>query len=195
MLVKSTNQEKTRAALTPTDVPLEALPVVEISADELRRATEIAQHRNTSYQRIDGGTLFNNTDSLRNHEIGVLGELAVAKLYNVSIDTGIYGSGDDGYDVSFLGQDVDVKTTATDKMRLPELLVRADKDLAADLYVRAHVIDFSATHARIRLIGYATRGTVAEREPSCHPGDTANYVLPPSELTILPHVQRCHDCE
>lgn len=194
MSVKSTNQEKPLVTLAPTDVPLEALPVVEITADQLQRATNIAQRRNTSYQRINGGVLFDDTSSLRSHEIGVLGELAVAKLYDANIDTETYCSGDDGRDVSFLGQEVDVKTTATDKMRLPELLVRADKELSADLYVRAHVIDWSETHARVRLIGYATRETVADREPRQHPGNTENYVVSPSELTMLPHVQRCHDC-
>ena len=172
--------------LSPADVPIDALPVVELTTEHIEKALDLAERRNDSYQEIDGGLVFGNRDSLTCHQIGLLGELAVAHLYGISLDTNEYRNGDDGKDHSLFGTDLDVKATATRKVRLPELLVQSDKPLRAELYIRAHVIDWGSSGARVRLIGCASRDVVEEQTPRCHPGSTKNYVVTPEEMDFLP---------
>jgi hypothetical protein len=185
---KHSHREKT-LGLTPADVPLEALPVVRLTREEIERGLSLAEGRNDSYQDIDGGDVFGDLSSIDSHRRGILGELAVAKFYGISIDTAVYDNGDDGRDFQLFDEtiDVDVKTTATTKMRLPELLVKADKEPRADLFIRAHIINGNRTEVRVRLLGYARAATVTDRRPRRHPGQTRNYVVEPNELTMLPH--------
>jgi hypothetical protein len=173
--------------LTAADVPLEALPVVRLTREEINRGLRLAKRRNASYRDISGGDVFGNLGSLDSHQRGILGELAVAKFYGISVDSEIYEFGDGGRDFQLFDDDVDVKTTATTKMRLPELLVRSDKEVRADLFVRAHIINGNRTEVRVRLVGYATSDTVTNRKPRRHPGQTKNYVVEPNELMLLPH--------
>lgn len=185
MSQKHLHREKSLGPLAPADVPLEALPVVELTEEQIKKALELADKRNDSYDPIDGGDVFGSRDSLTTHQIGVLGEIAVAQLYGLSVDESTYRRGDDGQDLTLFGAGIDVKATAT-TMRRPELLVRVDKPLSSDLYIRAHVIDWTSSGARVRLIGCATRDTVQSRTPRRHPGSRKNYVVPPEEMDFLP---------
>lgn len=189
MSITDSNREKSLGTMSPASVPLRALPVVELTTEQLRRVDALAEQRSETYDPIDGGVLFGERDSLTSHQIGLLGELAVAQFYNLSIDSNIYELGDDGTDLELHGESIDVKATATDAMERPELLVRADKSLSADLYVRAHVINWDRTGARVRIIGAASKSVVEDREPQRHPWETKNYVVPPRELTFLPALQ------
>lgn len=182
------NREKA-LGMSPASVPLSALPTVELSNEQLQRVNELAQQRSESYKQIGGGVLFGSQDSLTSHEVGLLGELAVAQLYGLSIDSGVYQRGDDGTDLMLRGMSIDVKTTATDAMKKPELLIRADKSLDADLYVRAHVIEYDSSGARVRILGAASKSLVKDRKPKRHPGTTLNYVIMPRELSLLPMLQ------
>jgi hypothetical protein len=190
MSITHTNRDKFLGTISPADVPLEVLPVVELTANELRRIDELAQRRCKSYTPIDGGVIFTGSNSsassLSRHVIGLLGECAVAKFYSLSVDSDVYQFGDDGIDLELYGESIDVKTTATTALDLPELLVRADKTLQSDIYVRAHVIDWDETGARVRIIGAASQEVVKNREPQRHPGSTKNYVVTPRELDLLP---------
>jgi hypothetical protein len=67
--------------LTAADVPLEALPVVRLTREEINRGLRLAKRRNASYRDISGGDVFGNLGSLDSHQRGILGELAVAKFY------------------------------------------------------------------------------------------------------------------
>ena len=179
--------------LGPSDVPLQSLPVVELSEEQLEQADAIAKRRNKSYSDIDGGVLFDDCDSLQSHEIGVLGELAVAEFYNASVDGETHPFGDNGSDIELWGgKRADVKTTATDKLALPQLLVRADKDVCADVYIRTHIIKCEPDRVKVRLLGYASQALVKGREPRRHPGTAKNFVVEPRELSLLPFVQDCH---
>ena len=192
MSIKHSDREKSLGPISAASVPLRALPTVELSSEQLRRVDALAEARSDSYSPIDGGVLFGGQDSLTSHQIGLLGELAVAKFYGLSVDSDIYQYGDDGSDLVLHGWKMDVKTTATTALTKPELLVRADKSrvqsdgLQSDIYVRAHVINWDETGARIRIIGAATREVVQNREPQRHPGSTKNYVVTPRELSPLP---------
>lgn len=188
MSTKTPNRENSLGPISPADVPLEALPVVTLDQDRIEKALDLAKSRNESYHAINGGVVFGGRDSLTSHQIGLLGELAFACLYDLSVDTNTYQRGDAGLDHRLFGAKIDVKATATKKMRRPELLVRADKTLASDLYIRAHVIDWTSSEVRVRLIGCATKEVVESRKPKCHPGSTQNYVVPAKELAFLPHI-------
>ncbi|GAB3705154.1 hypothetical protein [Halorubrum pallidum] len=175
--------------LTPADVPLEALPTVELTTEDIQRALELAEKRNDSYKAIDGGLVFGNRDALTSHQIGLLGELAVAKLYGIDIDGSTYRRGDDGKDHSLFGVDIDVKATATEKVRCPDLLVRSDKPLRAELYIRAHVIDWDSSSARVRIIGCASQEKIKEQTPDDQLFDVPNYIVNPEEMSFLPMLQ------
>ena len=175
--------------LTPADVPLEALPTVELTTEDIQRALELAEKRNDSYKAIDGGLVFGNRDALTSHQIGLLGELAVAKLYGIDIDGSTYQRGDDGKDHSLFGVDIDVKATATEKVRCPDLLVRSDKPLRAELYIRAHVIDWDSSSARVRIIGCASQEKIKEQTPDDQLFDVPNYIVNPEEMSFLPMLQ------
>lgn len=184
------SRQKSLGTIAPTDVPLERLPIVELTPEELKSVAEVARARSESYQSIDGGVVFGDRTSLTSHQVGFLGEAAVGKFYKLPIDTTIYPEGgDNGADLQFYGKDVDVKSTATDALELPQLLVRADKQLSADMYIRAHVLSCNRRGAKIRIIGAASRQLVTNREPRKHPGSTRNYVVEPNELTLIPALQ------
>lgn len=193
MSQKYSHREKSFGPLSPADVPIDALPVVELTKEHIQKALKLAERRNDSYSAIDGGVIFGDRDALTSHQIGLLGELAVALVYGLTVDSSTYRRGDGGTDHTLLEADIDVKTTATQKIKRPELLIRSDKPLNSDLYVRAHVIEWGSSGARVRLIGCASKETVTNRTPRCHPGTTENYVVPPEEMDFLPLLDFGHD--
>ena len=185
----TTLRDKPPERLSPASIPIEALPVVSLSLNQCEKAEQLASQRYDSYRAINGGAVFGPRKALESHLIGILGEMAVADLYGVGLDTSTYEFGDGGSDLNFSAAELstDVKTTATRKVRLPELLVRADKPLTADLYVRAHVIDRDRdAGVRVRIIGCATREMVKQQDPRCHPGDRLNHVVEPDEMRLPP---------
>lgn len=184
---KSHYRNKTPESISPADVPVESLPVIELSANQVQRVAQLAKQRSDSYRPIDGGVVFGDGHPLQNHLVGIVGELAVGKLYNTAIDTAIYAYGDDGVDLDLAGMDLDVKTTASNKIRIPELLVRADKPLRADLYIRAHILELNKdTGTRVRIIGCASSDRVAKMDPRPHPGQRLNHVVEPAEMSLPP---------
>jgi hypothetical protein len=186
------NRENSLGTLSPVDVPIAQLPVVELNAEHIRRSGELAIDRNESYEKINGGSVYGGNDSLTSHQTGILGEMAVAKLYATDIDTETYEFGDSGIDLNLWDDaSVDVKATTTNKMRYPELLVCDDNELSADLYFVAHIVHWGPSGAQVRILGYATHGQVNNKTPYRHPGSTKNYVIEPKEMTLPPLVQAC----
>lgn len=168
---------------TPADVPIEALPTVELTTAQMVRAEEIAQSRNDSYASINGGRVCGNQSSTDAHLTGVVGELAYALHYDESIDTEIYEYGDGGYDFSPGSLKIDTKTTAT-YINRPSLIVPVEPSPRADLYFFLHRIE----ERKVRIIGFATRATVVDQTPIRKPGDDLNFVVPQSDLRLPPDV-------
>jgi len=164
----------------PTDVPIDQLPTVRISDQLYELAEHIAAARSITYRPIDGGCVYGDQQSIDANLTGVLGELAVQELAGAT-EQAIYLRGDPGFDLVINDRTVDVKSTATD-MRLPDLLIPYDQDLVAEWYVLVHRIEPRA----IRIVGFAPKREIENREPTRHPGDSLNYVVPPDELYI-PH--------
>jgi len=160
------------------DVSIYRLPVVTLTQTQIRTALSLAKEGNDSYEDINCGVLFGDNGSFQSHLVGLLGELAVAELYGLDLDSTAYLWGDGGIDLHLGEKSSDVKTTATD-MALPQLLVRADTPLEADIDIRCHIIDWSRT---VRILGYAPKEVVENRPPRQHPGSRENYVVEPEEL-------------
>ncbi|TKR27995.1 hypothetical protein [Natronomonas salsuginis] len=192
MTTSSSHREKTLGTISPIAVPINQLPVVELNAEYIRRSSELALDRNESYRNIDGGTVFGNNDALTSHQTGILGEMAVAELYATDIDAETYEFGDGGVDLDLWDASADVKSTTTNKMQYPQLLICEDNPLSADLYFVAHIINWGPGGAQVRVHGYATQEQVESKTPYRHPGTRKNYVVDPEELTLPPLVQVCH---
>jgi hypothetical protein len=163
----------------PTDVDIDELPVQEISDRMYRLAELIAQARKLTYEPIEGGQVYGNQRSMDANLTGVIGELAVQKGTG-NIEQPIYLRGDPGYDVVSNGTTIDVKTTST-HMELPDLLIPHDQELVADVYLLAHRYE----PRKVRLVGWAPRHVVEDRDPERYPGKSLNYVVRPDELNLL----------
>jgi len=172
---------------TPADVPLNALPVVELTDDQLQHAQRIAKARNQSYDSIDGGRVCGEQSSTEAHLTGAVGELAYAIQYDEKIDESIYAYGDGGRDFISGPITIDTKNTRTHIDR-PALVVPVEPEPTADVYFLLHQID----EQTVRIIGFATIATVTDREPVRKPGDTLNYVVPQDELWLPPDLRE--DC-
>ena len=166
---------------TAADVPLHAFPTVELSEEQFQRAREIAESRNQTYEPIDGGRVCGDQTSGDVHLTGVVGEMAYAALTGNDVDESTYEYGDGGYDFESGSITIDTKTTQTHIDR-PSLIVPIEPEPVADLYFLLHRIDTRT----VRVIGFATYGTVTNHRPIRKPGDTLNYVVPQSELHLPP---------
>lgn len=172
---------------TPARVPIDVLPVVELTDDQFSRARKIAQKRNRSYKPIDGGRVCGRQSSEDAHLTGVIGEVAFAVKNDDAIDESIYEYGDDGYDFRD-GEGsirIDVKTTATEMQR-PSLIVSPDPTPSADIYFLLHRV----AEKKVRIIGFTTYATLTEREAIPKPGDALNFVVPQDELRLPPSLDR-----
>lgn len=179
-------RDKPLGPTAAAEVQIDELPVLELDAGQISKVESLARSRARSYEDLDTDEEFGHYDSITRHTVGILGEMAVAQWYNVAIDSSRYEFGDDGYDIVLWGKTVDVKTTATQKLDLPELIVRANRELTADVYFLTHVLNWSPEEARIRLIGYATAEQVRRQSPERHPGSRKNRVIVPNDLRLPP---------
>jgi len=166
---------------TPADVPLEQLPTVELTDEQLQHARQVAKARNESYGRINGGRVCGDQTSKAVHTTGVFGELVYATQYDAQIDNSVYPRGDDGHDFTSGPLTIDVKTTGTHIDR-PALIVPTDPAPTADLFFLVHWLGEGVG----RIIGFATHATVVDRTAIPKPGDDLNYVVDQDELWTPP---------
>jgi len=108
---------------TPAGVPLSDFPVVQLTDQQLQEAKSVACRRSESYESIDGGRVHGEQSCQDAHLTGVVGELAVAQLYDGTVDREVYERGDDGHDLAFGRTTIDVKTTQTTAISRPDLII------------------------------------------------------------------------
>ena len=144
-----------------------------------RLAELIAQARKLTYEPIEGGRVYGNQGSIDANLTGVIGEIAVQEATG-SIEQPIFLRGDRGYDVVNNGTTIDVKATST-HMELPDLLIPHDQELGADVYLLVHRFE----PRKFRLVGWAPRHVVEDRDPERYPGKSLNHVVRPDELNLL----------
>jgi len=165
---------------TPAGVPLSDFPVVQLTDQQLQEAKSVACRRSESYESIDGGRVHGEQSCQDAHLTGVVGELAVAQLYDGTVDREVYERGDDGHDLAFGRTTIDVKTTQTTAISRPDLIIPIDPKPTADYYFLTHWID----DHQVRVLGYSSQDTVLDREQRQFPGSTLNYVVQHAELQI-----------
>jgi hypothetical protein len=182
-MTDNNSPEDKRLGPSPADVPLNELLTVELTNGQLQDARRVAEARNESYQRINGGRVCGNQTSKNAHVTGVFGELVYANQYDEQVDNSVYARGDNGYD--FAGPlTIDVKSTGTHIDR-PALIVSTEPKPVADLYFLVHRIEEQVG----RIIGFATRSTVVDRTAIRKPGDELNYVVEQEELWLPPDMR------
>lgn len=127
-----------------------------------RTAERIGRERNRSFEEMDWYENDKNTwgkDPETRNQIGLLGELAVAQYYDLTINADTEQWSDGGYDflavVDGAEQTIDVKSTRHD----PSWLFVKEGKVTADYYILAQVRDEDVV-----LIGTATRSMV-EKAP------------------------------
>jgi hypothetical protein len=157
--------------VSATDIPASLSPTIEIPEEQYHPLQEFAiQRGKNAYGTID------------NHELGILGEGAVARFFGTTknIDTEIYDRGDGGVDLELHGVSIDVKTCGR-RYSTPDLIVSAYQPLRADYYVLVDRIG----KMHFDLVGYAPRQFVANasirefRGQPCH-------VVPQQDLFPFP---------
>lgn len=86
--------------------------------------------------------------------------MAVRRVLDNPDEEVVHIYGDGGSDVDIRGLSADVKTTCAEVF-LPDLIVSAEKELKADLYVLCHRL----APDRIRVVGFASQEMVTNRQP------------------------------
>jgi hypothetical protein len=162
------------------DVLPSVLPTVNFSSNEIQMAMHVAAARLLSYKDSEARDTYGSQDAIEAHTTGILGEMAVRRVFDNPDEEVVYIYGDGGSDVDIRGLSADVKTTCADVF-LPDLIVSAIKELEADLYILCHRLDPD----RIRVVGFASQEMVTNHQPKRFPGSQLNHVVGPEILRVL----------
>lgn len=172
------------ATISVTDVSPYSLPVIRFDDKQIKVARHIAAARQLSSDCYENQSTWGEQSAHEAHTTGVLGEWAVREVLDQDRNEIIYALGDPGWDLKIKGYRADVKSTAADAGWYPDLLVSADQELRADLYVLAHRDEPN----KVRVIGYCTTDSVRNRRPKRLPEGRRAYVVPADDLRLLPEV-------
>jgi len=183
--MKTLTQEKTQLpspAIAAEDVPLDELPKRSLkgpTCDALKSVEITASNlaRRQDDRKNGDGVLYSELESAEAHVIGKVGEVVVSDVLDLPLDTNIYPEGDPGHDHHIQGTTIDTKTTRTDCSK-PRLIVSAKNTPPADYFVLVHIMDDKMA----RVIGFADRAIVVNREARRWPGTNSNYVVGWDEL-------------
>lgn len=148
--------------------------LVTIAGDDYKKCVAASENYWSSSKRglYGSGILNSDEDPHRTERIGLLGELAVAKLLGLDVDFSYKEKGDAGYDLlSKKGNKIAVKTAARNYgIGLVRCKDGAGKlvQLKADIYVFAYVFEESTALeiADICIAGWMGYGRVIDREPA-----------------------------
>lgn len=145
---------------------------------------------------IYGSGMINNPNDPRLVErTGMLGEMSLAKLLNLSVNI-TYIEGGDKHDFIINGKKADIKTNSTE--RINALLIKATKDnnindrlpLGKDIYISAYVIEEKKLEkfAKLAIVGYINKSDItknylrpARRKEAGH----WNWDIPYDDLTPI----------
>lgn len=158
-------------------------PEFEISESIAEFVREHVEARNELHEHHTStntwGVEYEETD-----EIGVLGEATFGDYYSLSMDTDLRPEGDDGIDfaVSWDGEPVTIDVKSTKYLSDPHLLVRAEKEHVADIFVLVGV-----DYPDAKLFGWLPRDVVTAHEPTESRYGHLNYRVHNSELYPMPH--------
>ena len=161
------------------------MPVtVEVPPRYVRRARQLAEERNRSFEENNGWDNESDTwgvDPDDRHTVGVMGEIAFAIYADLQVDTEVVAWSDGGVDfeasIDGVERTIDVKTSQKEPYALPVKEYRVN----ADYYVLGHLEGRTVT-----FLGTATKEMVLDgnREQSQFGHD--NYLVPVSALNPMP---------
>jgi len=147
----------------------------DLSPDELQTAYEYGHKRNAK-----GFTGDVDTDPEDAHILGMKGELAFARLYDLAPDLSIHDSGgDDGFDfrATVRGEQREIDVKATTHYADPWLKLRKDRcDTPTEIYVLAAV-----DQCRVKFVGWLPESHLKHKDTTTRTG-RENYLCKPHEL-------------
>lgn len=156
-----------------------ALPGVLWTEDDLQVAEHLARARILTF---GGREAYGDQDLVEAHTRGVLGEMTVREVLDLPQVEVTYLGGDPGHDLILRDYKADVKTR-TAPGPYPDLLVNADRELRADLYIMVH----RENELLYRVYGYASQEQVLDADVKRMPnGGGKAHVVEASELYQLP---------
>lgn len=132
------------------------VPVSELDQSELP-LVEIEPSRVEALYIMGASRAKDSRGTIENHVRGVRGEYAVAKHLRVpdEFDEEIYEEGDPGFDLTYRGWRIDVKTVGP-QVNNPSLPVPTHGNLVADYYILVHQLN----RQYYRIVGCASRPEV-----------------------------------
>ena len=167
---------------------------VKLSDQDIARTETLARARDAKKRKFGAGRHGGLTDSSeQSHAYGLYGEVAVAKYFDIELDTEIYDDhGDFGYDFIIGDLKVDVKTaTHFSAYRYPWLKVpmefKRDKEKIekCDLFIHCY---YDSRNQVVYIQGWATKELVKSKTPeriknnrTGKPGPL-NYIVRTSEF-------------
>lgn len=153
----------------------------QMSNDRLKTFFDVNEHPGQSKHIQD------ETSQGKGHsyKVGALGEVAFGKAVCELPDKSVSASGDDGYDFSINGLNIEIKTT---RRSAKELLIRNDRVESGhyentDVYVCVYQRDIKT----YEIVGYALYEQVTSKDPRNYPKNITNRVIPKEELRTTPH--------
>ena len=149
--------------------------MIQLTRTEIQMAETLAKQRNdgkTQY-RTEPGANFNQ------HLMGLKGEIALARIFDLPIDTIKKPMGDQGVDFTYKGNTLDVKTV---EHKHPKLFANENK-IRADIFILAHT-----KNEWVTFVGWITRqGFIKRHRFLIGKKDSPWYVTPDDlfPLTML----------
>lgn len=150
--------------------------LIHISKIERRFATMLAEQRAAK----NGSKKFSTHSETSSHYIGLLGEFAFWKMFNVEPDLETFAGGDAGHDFESNDTDNTLEVKTRWRVGMPlDLLVRPDRALAT-FYVLAEIEERSPEI--VRLVGWCNKEMLMKRKEKFATGE--RYIV--SRGSLLP---------
>jgi len=161
------------------------MPVtVEVPPRYVRRARQLAEERNRSFEENNGWDNESDTwgvDPDDRHTVGVMGEIAFAIYADLQVDTEVVAWSDGGVDfeasIDGVERTIDVKTSQKEPYTLPVKEYRVN----ADYYVLGYLEGSTVT-----FLGTATKEMVLNGKRRQSQFGHYNYQVPVSSLNPMP---------
>ncbi len=155
------------------------MKVVNLSGEVVSRCLRLAEQRNNKARQTSRA--FANRNGLLIHQIGVIGEAALAELLRLPVDDRITLNGDAGYDFTIGKEKIEIKARDCRKNQTPDFMIRTNY-VHADFYFLAWV-NPSDWH-RVTIVGWTDKESVKTAEIKTF-GYGDRYYIPYQHLSPL----------
>lgn len=151
-------------------------PSVEFDENDIREAEEMVRIREWPKREmtVPSQKVSKNRTDQEIDLLGILAEMAIAKLLGVSLEKKRMLTGDNGYDILWKNRKVEVKYTYHTK---GHLMVRSKERLKADLYIL-----LTGNEKKMRVLGWIDKQGFLGRGTLKDFGYGPNFVIEQNEL-------------